>query len=78
MIQIYLDTETTGIERGACIIELAAIMVDNGEIVDTFHKYCKPYRPVHQSAFAAHGISNEFLSDSQKKSVYCRNSVSGC
>lgn len=63
MIQIYLDTETTGIERGACIIELAAIMVDDGEIVDTFHKYCKPYRPVNPSAFAAHGISNEFLSD---------------
>lgn len=63
MIQVFLDTETTGVEIGACLIEIAAIMVDDGEVVDTFHKYCKPYRPVHPSAQAAHGISNAFLAD---------------
>ena len=63
MIQVFLDTETTGVEIGACIIELAAIMVDNGEIIDTFHKYCKPYRPINPAAEKAHGISEAFLSD---------------
>lgn len=63
MIQIFLDAETTGVEVGACVIELAAIMVDDGEIVDTFHKYAKPYRPIHPEAFKAHGISMDFLED---------------
>lgn len=63
MIQVYLDTETTGVENGACVIELAAIMVEDGEVIDTFHEYCKPYRPVAPAAFKAHGISNAFLAD---------------
>lgn len=39
MLQVFLDTETTGIETGACVIELAAIMVEDNEIIDTFHRY---------------------------------------
>lgn len=69
MIQVFLDTETTGVEIGACVIELAAIMVDDGEIVDTFHRYCKPYRPVTPSAQAAHGISNNFLEDKPEEKI---------
>ena len=62
MVQIFLDTETTGVETGAGLVEIAAIMVVDGEIVDAFHEYCKPYRPVNPAAFAAHGISDAFLS----------------
>lgn len=63
MIQVFLDTETTGVENGACLVEIAAIMTDDDEIIDTFHEYCKPYRPVNPRAFAAHGISDAFLAD---------------
>ena len=63
MLQVFLDTETTGIETGACVIELAAIMVEDNEIIDTFHRYAKPYRPINPAAQAAHGITDEFLSD---------------
>ena len=63
MVQIFLDTETTGVEIGACVIELAAIMVDDGEIVEIFHEYAKPYRTINPNAQKAHGISMEFLKD---------------
>lgn len=63
MLQVFLDTETTGIETGACVIELAAIMVEDNEIIDTFHRYAKPYRPINPAAQAAHGITDEFLND---------------
>ena len=63
MLKCYLDTETTGVEIGACVIEIAAILVEDGQIVDTFHEFMRPYRPVHPSAFKAHGISDEFLAD---------------
>ena len=61
MIQVFLDTETTGIEIGACVIELAAVMVEDGEIVDTFHEFAKPYRPINPVAEKAHGISMSML-----------------
>ena len=63
MLQVFLDTETTGIETGACVIELAAIMVEDNEIIDIFHQYAKPYRPINPAAQAAHGITEELLSD---------------
>ena len=75
MIQVFLDTETTGVEIGACIIELAAIMVDNGEIVDTFHQYAKPYRPINPNAEKAHGISMAFLEDKPEEKVMLQDFI---
>lgn len=69
MIQCFLDTETTGVEVGACVIELAAIMVENGEIIDTFHQYARPYRKINKAAFDAHGISEKFLADKPEEKV---------
>lgn len=73
MTEIFLDTETTGLEIGACVIELAAIMVDDGEIIDTFHQYAKPYRAIHPSAQATHGISMEFLQDKPEEKEMLRS-----
>lgn len=61
MRQVFLDTETTGVEIGACIVEIAAIMVEDNEIIDTFHEYCKPYREININAYKAHGISMEMV-----------------
>jgi len=72
--QIFLDTETTGINNtggqpyeGHRIIEIGAVEVINriftGRI---FHVYLKPDRPIDEEAFKVHGISNEFLLNKKK------------
>ena len=73
MRQVFLDTETTGVEVGACVIDLAAIMVEDGEIVDTFHQYAKPYRPINPQAQKAHGISMQFLANKPEEKVMLQN-----
>lgn len=73
MMQIFLDTETTGVEIGACVIELAAILVDKGKIIDTFHQYARPYRAIQPSAQAAHGITEEFLADKPEEKEMLRS-----
>lgn len=73
MLKCYLDTETTGVEIGACVIELAAILEEDGLIVDTFHEYAKPYRPINPSAFKAHGISEAFLSNKPEEKEMLAN-----
>lgn len=69
MREVFLDTETTGIETGACVIELAAIMVEDGEIVDIFHEYAKPYRPINPAAEKAHGISMSMLEQKPEEKI---------
>lgn len=73
MTEIFFDTETTGLEIGACVIELAAIMVDNGKIIDTFHQYAKPYRAINPAAQATHGITMEFLRDKPEEKVMLKD-----
>jgi DNA polymerase III epsilon subunit-like protein len=73
MRQVFLDTETTGIEIGACVIELAAIMVEDGEIVDTFHEFAKPYRPINPQAQRAHGISMSMLETKPEEKIMLKN-----
>ncbi|WP_097032606.1 DNA polymerase III subunit epsilon [Sodalis endosymbiont of Henestaris halophilus] len=68
--QIFLDTETTGINKfgvhyeGHRIIEIGAIEVINRRFTGRhFHTYLKPDRYVDPEAFNIHGISDEFLID---------------
>ncbi|MFP3037820.1 MAG: exonuclease domain-containing protein [Candidatus Hodgkinia cicadicola] len=64
--EIILDTETTGLDlKFDRIIELAAIEVVNGKRTSRiYHSYFNPYPiKVSKSAFAIHGISDEFLGD---------------
>ncbi len=69
MIEIVLDTETTGlsVKEGHRVVEIGCIELDN--LIPTskkFHCYLNPERKVSQKAFEVHGYSDEFLS-SQKK-----------
>lgn len=73
MREVFLDTETTGVEVGACVIELAAIMVEDGEIVDIFHEYAKPYRPINPQAQKAHGISMSMLENKPEEKIMLKN-----
>jgi DNA polymerase-3 subunit epsilon len=66
MRQIFLDTETTGLEprQGHRIIEVAAVEVVNRRVTGRdFHRYLNPDRDIDAGAQAVHGITLEFLAD---------------
>ena len=66
MLEIFLDTETTGIsaKEGHKIVEIACI--ETKDLIPTnniFHKIINPQRNVPDQAFKIHGFSTEFLKD---------------
>jgi DNA polymerase-3 subunit epsilon len=66
MRQIFLDTETTGLDPklGHRIIEIAGIEVSNRRLTNThFHSYLNPDRDIDAGALSVHGINREFLLD---------------
>ena len=66
MRQIFLDTETTGLDpaQGHRIIELAAVEVVNRRLSgNRFHTYLNPEREIDAGALAVHGITLESLQD---------------
>ena len=68
MIEVFLDTETTGLSYldGHKIVEIACIetkdLIPTGNI---FHKLINPKRSVPEQAFKIHGFSQEFLKDKE-------------
>jgi DNA polymerase III subunit epsilon len=66
MRQIFLDTETTGLEYklGHRIIEVACVEMHNRRLTQRhFHRYLNPDREIDAGALAVHGITREFLQD---------------
>ena len=66
MRQIFLDTETTGLEHkfGHRIIEIACVEMRNRRLTNRhFHRYLNPDRDIDAGALSVHGISREFLLD---------------
>ena len=66
MIEVILDTETTGlsVRDGHRVVEIGCIEIEN--LVPTkkkFHCYLNPERKVSEKALAVHGYTDEFLSD---------------
>ena len=69
MIEIVLDTETTGlsVKEGHRIVEIGCIELNN--LIPTskkFHCYLNPERKVSEKAFEVHGYTDEFLSSKKK------------
>ena len=66
MLEVILDTETTGlstIEKHR-IVEIGCIELDNQIPTNKiFHKYINPQRTVSEDAYKVHGYSDKFLSD---------------
>ncbi len=65
MMEIVLDTETTGlsVKDGHRIVEIGCIELDN--LIPTkkqFHCYLNPERKVSEKALEVHGYTDEFLS----------------
>ncbi len=64
--QIFLDTETTGLEPrlGHRIIEIAGVELVNRRLTGRhFHCYLNPDREIDAGAEAVHGLSSAFLQD---------------
>ena len=69
MRQVFLDTETTGLEPklGHRIIEIAAVeMLDRIPTGRRLHHYLNPERESEAGALQVHGLTREFLRDKQK------------
>jgi DNA polymerase-3 subunit epsilon len=66
MKQIFLDTETTGLDPnlGHRVIEIAAIEIINRQQTNNrFHSYVNPLREIDAAAQEVHGITLDFLKD---------------
>ena len=66
MRQIFLDTETTGLDpnQGHRIIEIAAVEMNNRQLTTNYyHSYLNPGRNIDPAAQEVHGITFEFLQD---------------
>jgi len=69
MIEVVLDTETTGLSvaDGHRIVEIGCIELE--DLIPTkkiFHSYINPERKVSAEAFKVHGYTDEFLSKQKK------------
>ena len=69
MIEVVLDTETTGlsVKEGHRIVEIGCIELEN--LIPTkrkFHCYLNPERKVSEKALEVHGYTDEFLSTQKK------------
>jgi DNA polymerase III subunit epsilon len=69
MLEVILDTETTGlsVSEKHRIIEIGCVELDNQIPTNkVFHTYINPQREVSEEAFKVHGYSNDFLSKQKK------------
>jgi len=69
MIEIVLDTETTGlsVKEGHRIVEIGCIeLKDQIPTKNKFHCILNPERKVSEKAFNVHGYSDKFLEDKKK------------
>ena len=69
MRQIFLDTETTGLEPklGHRMVEVAAIEMNHRQLTGRhFHYYLNPGRESDPGALQVHGLTTHFLKDKHK------------
>ena len=69
MLDIVLDTETTGFEpaEGHRIVEIGAIeLLNHLPTGRTYHQYVNPERSMPKEAFEVHGLGDDFLRDKPK------------
>ena len=66
MLEVILDTETTGLSTTEKhrIVEIGCVELNNQISTNKiFHEYINPERLVSEEAYKIHGYSDEFLSD---------------
>ena len=75
MIEVILDTETTGLSTDKDrIVEIACIELNNHiPTKNVFHTFINPETKVSADAFSVHGYSDEFLSNKPKFKEIIKN-----
>lgn len=64
VIEIVLDTETTGLDyTKERMVEFAALRLENGKIKDEFQTLINPQQHIRKSSIAIHGITQEMVQD---------------
>lgn len=60
---IVLDIETTGFDpnKGGRIIEIGAVRIRDGKVLDTFEALINPEMPIPKSSTEIHGITNQMV-----------------
>ena len=73
MLEVVLDTETTGLStlEKHRIVEIGCIELENqiptGQV---FHEYLNPERSISEDAIKIHGYTENFLADKKTFSFY--------
>jgi DNA polymerase-3 subunit epsilon len=78
MLEVILDTETTGLSttQKHRIVEIGCVELENQIPTNRiFHEYLNPQRPVSEDAYKIHGYSDEFLSDKKTFSEIAQNFI---
>jgi len=76
MIEVILDTETTGLSITAKhrIVEIGCIELENQISTNRiFHEYLNPQRSISEDAYKIHGYSEKFLSNKKTFSEIAEN-----
>jgi len=64
IIEIVLDTETTGLDyTKERMVEFAAVRMENGKIKDSFQTLINPEQHIRKSSIAIHGITPDMVED---------------
>ncbi|MBQ3310577.1 3'-5' exonuclease [bacterium] len=64
IIEIVLDTETTGLDyTKEKMVEFAGVRLENGKVKDTFQTLINPEQHIRKSSIAIHGITPEMVKD---------------
>ncbi|MBQ2612244.1 3'-5' exonuclease [bacterium] len=64
IIEIVLDTETTGLDyKKERMVEFAAVRLENGKIKESFQTLINPEQHIRKSSIAIHGITEEMVAD---------------
>ena len=64
VIEIVLDTETTGLDyTKEKMVEFAGIRLENGKVKDTFQTLINPEQHIRKSSIAIHGITPDMVED---------------
>ncbi|MFB1049537.1 PolC-type DNA polymerase III [Paraliobacillus sp. JSM ZJ581] len=71
---VVFDVETTGLSAVYdTIIELAAVKIKDGDIVDRFESFANPHHPLSQTTIDLTGITDDMVSDAPEVSEVLRD-----
>ena len=64
IIEIVLDTETTGLDyTKEKMVEFAGVRLENGKVKDVFQTLINPQQHIRKSSIAIHGITSDMVED---------------